>query len=149
MFLVGNQQHTLDDKKRIRLPAKHREQLGNSYILMPGMDGCIFVYGADEQQKMLQTIEEMGSSFDPAVAEWIRSIAEYAATVEADSQGRFMIPQDLLEISGIQKDVRIVGAISRVEIWSEERYLARRNSQDHSPTGLNGLYINLHKAMSK
>ncbi len=149
MFLVGNQQHTLDDKKRIRLPAKHREQLGNSYILMPGMDGCIFVYGADEQQKMLQAIEEMGSSFDPAVAEWIRSIAEYSATVEADSQGRFMIPQDLIDIGGIKKDVRIVGAISRVEIWSEERYIARRTGQDSSAKGLNDLYSNLHKAMSK
>ncbi len=149
MFLVGNQQHTLDDKNRIRLSAKYREQMGSNYILMPGMDGCIFVYGADELQKMLQTIQDMGSSFDPALAEWIRSIAEYAATVEADSQGRFMIPQDLLEISGIKKDVRIVGAISRVEIWSEERYLARRNNQDHSPAGLNDLYSNLHKAMTK
>ncbi len=139
----------LDDKNRIRLSAKYREQMGSNYILMPGMDGCIFVYGADEQQKMLQTIQDMGSSFDPALAEWIRSIAEYAATVEADSQGRFMIPQDLLEISGIKKDVRIVGAISRVEIWSEERYLARRNNQDHSPAGLNDLYSNLHKAMTK
>ena len=88
MFLVGNQQHTLDDKNRIRLPAKHREALGSNYILMPGMNGCIFVYPADEEQKLLRAIQDM-DSFDPDCAEWIRSIAEFSATVEADSQGRF------------------------------------------------------------
>lgn len=148
MFLVGNQQHTLDDKNRIRLPAKHREALGNSYILMPGMNGCIFVYPANEEQKLLKAIQDM-DSFDPDCAEWIRSIAEFSATAEADSQGRFMIPQDLLNICGIKKDVRIVGAISKVEIWSEERYQERRKGQDHSPQAFDELYRNLHKAMNK
>ncbi|MCM1533776.1 MAG: division/cell wall cluster transcriptional repressor MraZ [Corallococcus sp.] len=146
MFLVGNQQHALDDKNRIRLPAKHREELGNNYILMPGMNGCIFVYPANEQEKLLAAIKDM-DSFDPERAEWVRSIAEFSATAEADSQGRFMLPQDLLDICGIKKNVRIVGAISKVEIWSEERYLERRNVQDHSPKGFDALYRNLHNAM--
>lgn len=146
MFLVGNFQHALDDKNRIRLPAKHREVLGNNYILMPGLNGCIFVYPADQEQKLLQVIQDL-DSFDPERAEWIRSIAEFSATAEADSQGRFMLPQDLLEIAGIKKNVRIVGAISKVEIWSEEAYVARRESQDLSATAFDNLYRNLHKTM--
>ncbi len=148
MFLVGNQQHALDDKNRIRLPAKFREQLGNSYILMPGTNGCIFVYPADEQQKLLQLIAD-ADSFDPIQSEWVRRIAEFSALVDADSQGRFMLPDDLIEICGIQKNVRIVGAISKAEIWSEERYLDRRNSQDNSAVGFDKLYTNLHKALEK
>ena len=146
MFLVGNFQHALDDKNRIRLPAKHREVLGNSYILMPGLNGCIFVYPAEQEQKLLQVIQDL-DSFDPERAEWIRSIAEFSATAEADSQGRFMLPQDLLEIAGIKKNVRIVGAISKVEIWSEEKYLERRDNQDRSASAFDSLYRNLHKAM--
>ena len=49
MFLVGNQQHMLDDKNRIRLPQKFREEIGNNkYILMPGTGGCMFVYPQSE-----------------------------------------------------------------------------------------------------
>ena len=146
MFLVGNFQHALDDKNRIRLPAKHREVLGNNYILMPGLSGCIFVYPADQEQKLLQSIQDL-DSFDPERAEWIRSIAEFSATAEADSQGRFMLPQDLLEIAGIKKNVRIVGAISKVEIWSEEAYVTRRGNQDLTADGFDKLYRNLHKTM--
>ena len=136
MFLVGNQQHALDDKNRIRLPAKFREQLGNQYILMPGTNGCIFVYAMDEQQRLIKLIQE-ADSFDPVQAERIRSIAEFSAVVEADAQGRFMLPPDLIEI----------GAISKAEIWSEERYMARRNGQDHSAAGFDKLYKSLHETL--
>ena len=146
MFLVGNQQHALDDKNRIRLPAKFREQLGNSYILMPGTNGCIFVYSMDEQQRLIKLIQE-ADSFDPVQAERIRSLAEFSAVVEADAQGRFMLPADLIEICGINKNVRIVGAISKAEIWSEERYMARRNGQDRSPSGFDKLYKSLHETL--
>ena len=146
MFLVGNQQHALDDKNRIRLPAKFREQLGNCYILMPGTNGCIFVYAMDEQQRLIKLIQE-ADSFDPVQAERIRSIAEFSAVVEADAQGRFMLPPDLIEICGITKNVRIVGAISKAEIWSEERYMARRNGQDHSAAGFDKLYKSLHETL--
>ena len=146
MFLVGNQQHALDDKNRIRLPAKFREQLGNAYILMPGTNGCIFVYAMDEQQKLIKLIQE-ADSFDPVQAERIRSLAEFSAVVEADAQGRFMLPPDLIEIAGISKNVRIVGAISKAEIWSEERYLARRSGQDNTPAGFDKLYKSLHDTL--
>ena len=146
MFLVGNQQHALDDKNRIRLPAKFREQLGNAYILMPGTNGCIFVYAMDEQQKLIKLIQE-ADSFDPVQAERIRSLAEFSAVVEADAQGRFMLPPDLIEIAGISKNVRIVGAISKAEIWSEERYMARRSNQDNTPAGFDKLYKSLHDTL--
>ena len=148
MFLVGNYQHTLDDKNRIRLPAKYRDQMGTKYILMPGMDGCIFVYPAEGEQKLLKAMEEL-DGFDPDRAEWLRSITEYSDMVEADGQGRFMLSKDLMELCGIQKDVHIVGAINKVEIWSEEAYVARRNSQDRSSKAFDERYRNLHKAINQ
>ena len=149
MFLLGNYQHSLDDKNRIRLPSKHRDQVGNKYILMPGLNGCIAVYPADiGQQKLLQALQDM-DSFDPEQAEWLRSISEYSDMVEADGQGRFMLPKDLIELCHIKKDVRIVGAINKVEIWSEEAYTERRAHQDNSAAAFDERYKNLHKAMNK
>lgn len=147
MFLVGNQQHMLDDKNRIRLPAKYREEMNtNKYLLMPGTDGCIFLYPASDANRMIAAMADIDSP-DPDISELVRSLTEFAAKVEADSQGRFMLPDDLMSICGIVKNVRIVGAISKVEIWSEEKYLERRSAQDLTPKGFNERYRKIHAAM--
>ena len=148
MFLLGNFQHTLDDKNRIRLPSKLRDQMGDKYVVMPGLNGCIAVYPAEGEQKLLQALQDM-DSFDPDQAEWLRSISEYSDLVEPDGQGRFILNKDLMELCHIVKDVRIVGAINKVEIWSEEAYMERRNKQDRSAAAFAERYNHLHKAMSK
>ncbi len=142
MFLLGNFQHQLDDKNRIRLPAKFRADLGDKYILMPGTGGCIYVYKADETQKILATLNEM-QSMDPIKEEWIRSLVSEGCSVEADSQGRFVLPSNLQEIAGINKDVRVVGSISKVELWSEERWQQRLAKTDRSASGFDAIYKNL------
>ncbi len=148
MFLLGNQQHTLDDKNRVRLPAKFREELGNKYILTPGTGGCIFVYRADETEKLLATLGSL-ESLSPEREEWIRSIVSEGAAVEADSQGRFLLPQNLKEIAGIDRNVQIVGSISKAEIWSEERWNARKANTDRTPQGFDELYRKLHKEQDR
>ena len=148
MLLLGNFQHALDDKNRIRLPAKYREKLGNEYILMPGIGGCIFLYPAEAEDKFLKAVEDIGE-FNTKSAETIRRISEMSATVDADAQGRFMLTQELLKFAKIDKDVRIVGAINRIEIWSEELYAKRRNTNDESSEAVDELYMEFHKSMSK
>ena len=147
MLLLGNFQHTLDDKNRIRLPAKYREKLGNEYILMPGIDGCIFLYPAEAEEKFLRAVEEM--EFDSEKADIITRIAEISATVEADAQGRFMLTPDLLKFAKIDKEVRIRGAFKRIEIWSEEIYLQRHENKEQSSEALNEAYMEFHKAVNK
>ncbi len=148
MLLLGNFQHTLDDKNRIRLPAKFREKLGSEYILMPGTDGCISLYSAASEEIFIKAVMELGE-FSADNAETIRSLSEKAAMVDADAQGRFMLPTELLELAQIDKDVRIIGVINRVEIWSEERYVARRRAKDESPAAYNALNMKLHEALHK
>ncbi len=142
MFLLGNFQHQLDDKNRIRLPAKFRADLGDKYILMPGTGGCIYVYKADETQKILAALNDM-QSMDPIKEEWIRSLVSEGCSVDADSQGRFVLPSNLQEIAGINKDVRVVGSISKVELWSEERWQQRLAKTDRSASGFDAIYKNL------
>ena len=147
MIFLGNFQHSLDDKKRIRLPAKYREKLGNEYILMPGIDGCIFLYPAEAEEKFLRAVEEM--EFDSEKSDIIELISEMSATVDADSQGRFMITDDLLKFANIDKDVRIVGAFKRIEIWSEEVYVKRHEKKDISSEAVNEAFMEFHKVVNK
>ena len=148
MLLLGNFQYTLDDKNRIRLPAKYREKLGNEYILMPGIDGCIFLYpaGPEAEEKFLKAVNEM--EFDSDKADIVSRIAEISATVEADSQGRFMLPTELLKYAKIDKDVRIRGWFKRIEIWSEELYVKRHQEKEQSPESMNQSYTEFHKAVN-
>ena len=148
MLLLGNYQHTLDDKNRIRLPAKFREKLGNEYILLPGTSGCISLYPASAEEKFIRAVNEMGE-FSADNAETIRSLTEMAATVEADSQGRFMLPYDLLRIAKIDKDVRSLGLVDRVEIWSEERYIDRRSKKDESTEAYDQLNMKFQEALHR
>ena len=121
MFLLGNYQHSLDDKNRIRLPSNFRTEMGNDYFLMPGSNGCIFVYKADETQKLLSSLMDL-DTLNPQQSLLLTQLTAYSRSVTADSQGRFMLPDDLIKMMGINKDVRIVGAITKAEIWSEERW---------------------------
>ena len=97
MFLLGNFQHSLDDKNRIRLPSNFRKEMGDEYFLMPGSNGCIFVYKADETQKVLSTLLSL-ESLDPDQSLMLTKIAAFSRAVTADGQGRFMLPDDLIEL---------------------------------------------------
>ena len=121
MFLMGNFQHSLDDKNRIRLPADFRKVMGDEYYLMPGTNGCIFVYKAEDTQNVLARLFAL-DSLDPENALKLTQLTAFSRSVTADSQGRFMLPDDLIKIMGIKKDVRIVGAATKAVIWSEERW---------------------------
>lgn len=121
MFLMGNFQHSLDDKNRIRLPADFRKEMGDEYYLMPGTNGCIFVYKASDTQGVLSKLFSL-DSLDPEKTLKLTQLTAFSRSVTADSQGRFMLPDDLIKIMGIKKDVRIVGAATKAIIWSEERW---------------------------
>lgn len=102
MFLLGNYQHTLDDKNRIRLPSNFRKEMGDEYFLMPGSNGCIFVYKADETQKLLSELMNL-DSLNPEQSLLLTRLTAFSRGVTADGQGRFMLPNDLIEMMGIKR----------------------------------------------
>lgn len=147
MFLLGNFQHSLDDKNRIRLPSNFRKEMGDDYFLMPGTNGCIFVYKADETQNILSQLMSL-DSLNPEQSLMLTQLTAFSRNVSADSQGRFMLPEDLIERFGIKKDVRIVGAATKAEIWSEELWQAKFCG-DMSPKAVDDIYRNLDKALKE
>ncbi len=143
MILLGNFQHSLDDKNRIRLPSKYREILGGSYFLVPGTRGCIWLYSVNNESDFMKMLKDIGE-FNPDNTDAIRTITAMGTLADADSQGRFMLPQELIKFAKINKDIRIVGVLNKVEIWAEEQYLARDNK--NSPDDIDNFYFNIDQA---
>lgn len=120
MFL-GEYQHSLDEKGRITIPAKFREEIGYKFVATKGLDNCIFLYSQDEWQLMEKKLRSL--PFTRAdVRSFVRFFFSGASELELDRQGRSVLPLNLREYAGIDRDVIIIGVGSRVEIWSIEKW---------------------------
>lgn len=117
--LMGEFQHTIDVKGRMNFPTKLRELLGISFIVTKGLDGCLFVYSQEEWSNLEARIKTK------PLAE-ARQLNRYffanACEVETDKQGRILLPQNLREHAGLEKEVVVIGASTHAEIWDKSRW---------------------------
>ena len=120
-MFMGEYDHNTDDKGRLVMPAKFREQLGGSFIVTRGLDNCLFVYSMDEWKAVEEKFRSIPLTTEDA--RWFtRKFFSGAAQVDMDKQGRFLIPAKLRDYAGIDKEVVSIGVLSRIEIWDKERY---------------------------
>ena len=116
-MLLGEFDHTLDDKNRLTLPARFRHRFGDGIVVTRGMDGCLFAYTPDDWGTL---VEGRLSSLDPLSKEGRRMQRFfYAGAVEAelDKQGRVGIPAALLDHAKLGRDVVVAGVHDHLEIW--------------------------------
>lgn len=118
-MLIGEYEHTLDQKGRMSFPARFREDLGLRFIITKGLDGCLFVYSGAEWESLEEKIRALPMSKARTLQ---RFLFAGAAEVELDKQGRVLLPQNLREYAGLQKEVMVIGASSRAEIWDKARW---------------------------
>ncbi len=116
MAFRGNFEYQLDDRKRVALPPKFREDFANGAILIPGLDGCIEVYTPEGYEAEARVVERV-----PAFSEEGRLLrrAFYSSSfdVQRDAQGRLLIPAKLLAHADIERDVVVLGNDQHLEIW--------------------------------
>ena len=117
-YLMGSYQHNIDAKGRLTVPVKLREQLGDSFYLTKGIDGCIFVYPEKEWEMFL---EELCSKPISQAAALQRHFIANSALVETDSMGRILIPKNLRDYACLEKDTMFLGVGKRAEIWSAQK----------------------------
>lgn len=129
VMFMGEYNHTIDAKGRLIVPSKFREQLGSEFVVTKGLDGCLFVYSNEEWQRIETTFREKPLTSKDA-RKFLRFFFAGAATCEVDKQGRILLPANLREYAGIDKDVVSVGVLSRVEIWSKERWQDSSDYED-------------------
>ncbi|MDU6340357.1 MAG: division/cell wall cluster transcriptional repressor MraZ [Clostridium sp.] len=120
-MFIGEYQHSLDTKNRIVVPSKLREGLGEKFIISKGLDGCLYAYPIDEWQKFEEKLKNLPLTNRDARA-FVRFFVAGATEVETDKQGRGLIPANLREYAGIEKEIVTIGALNKVEIWSKEKW---------------------------
>ena len=126
VMLIGEYQHNMDQKGRVTIPAKFREDLGDCFYVTKGLDGCLFVLSAAEWQRLQDRVKAMPISKSVALHRFFFS---GAAEVEPDKQGRILLPQQLRDYAGLDKDVTVAGVSSRAEIWDTARWQKFTESQ--------------------
>ncbi len=109
----------LDDKNRMRMPAKFREQLGEDYKIVQGYNGCLFAMTKTEFEKFVQQFASI--SMGDIMGQFrFSKIMSTVFVPEEDSQGRFVLPANNRREAKIEKKLTFIGVYNRVEIWSTE-----------------------------
>jgi MraZ protein len=120
-MLLGEHDHSLDDKNRLTLPAKLREGLGDGVVVTRGMDGCLYAYSAEDWQGLAERIRGL----DPLSREgrmMQRHFFSGAVRADLDKQGRMVLPAALLEAAGIRREVTVAGVYDHLEIWDRAKW---------------------------
>lgn len=118
---LGTHRHAMDTKGRLVLPATFRELLKDGMVMTIGYDHCLTLQTPEEWRRTLDTLRGLRSS-NPRERMFSRLIASNAEPQEPDKQGRISIPSDLRSYARLTKDVAVVGAVTRVELWDAERW---------------------------
>ncbi|HEY1041484.1 MAG TPA: division/cell wall cluster transcriptional repressor MraZ [Candidatus Paceibacterota bacterium] len=136
-MLIGEHVHTIDEKKRVSLPAKMRKELGETVVLCRGLDTCIFLYTKSEWEKFVSKLSEL-SIGKPESRSFARFIIGGAVETSVDSSGRILIPDHLKEFAHIaEQSLMVIGMVNRLELWSQNvwnnyREGVIKNSVEHA-----------------
>ena len=117
-MLIGEYEHTLDTKGRISMPAKLRKDMGETFILTKGLDGCLFAFSNDEWMNFETKLKALPLS-DKNARNFVRFFLAGATECEIDKQGRFLIPGNLRVSASLEKEAVIIGVGTRLEIWDK------------------------------
>ena len=120
-MFMGEYNHTVDEKGRLIIPVKFRDELGSEFVVTKGLDGCLFAYDLTEWRVLEEKLRALPLTNKDARA-FARFMLGGAASVEIDKQGRILLPQVLRNFAGLEKDVVLIGVASRIEIWNKEKW---------------------------
>jgi len=120
-MFIGEYHHTIDEKGRIIIPAKFREELGNSFIVTRGIDNCLFVYSNEKWDMITSKLNALPFTKKDART-FNRFFMSGATNVELDKQGRINILAPLIQYAKLEKECVIIGTGDRLEIWALDEW---------------------------
>ncbi len=118
-MLIGQALNKIDEKKRLVIPQEMREELGEEFYITNGLDGCLFVMSVEEFTLLHKKISEQPLA---KVKKLQRYFFGDAAKVKPDKQGRVLLTPSLIKCGNLQRDVVVLGADTRVELWDAATY---------------------------
>ena len=122
---LGEYEATLDSKGRFLLPAGVKKQLPEGvdpvFVVNRGFEKCLTVYPVQSWKPIYENISAL-NDFDPKVREFRRYFLNGAMQLELDGAGRILLPKNLMEHAGLEKDIVLVSAVNKLEIWDKNKY---------------------------
>jgi MraZ protein len=116
-MLLGEYDHSLDDKNRLTLPAKFRQSFSDGVVLARGMDGCLAVYTRNGWDTFVESRLAVLDPLSKESRQMSRFMFAGASETELDKQGRVMVPAPLVEHAGLDREVVVAGVRDHLEIW--------------------------------
>ncbi len=122
---LGEYEVTLDAKGRFLLPVALKKQIAdegnNQFVINRGFEKCLSLYPIKSWEPIFKEISKL-NDFDPKVREFRRYFLNGATMMELDSAGRLLLPPNLKEYAGLEKDIVLVSAVKKIEIWDKSKY---------------------------
>ena len=120
-MLIGEYHHNLDEKGRLIIPSKFREEIIDKGVVTRGLDGCLFVYSLENWEKIVSKLSTL--PFTKKDARTFNRFFMSGATVcEFDRQGRINLPSSLITYANLKKECTIIGVNDRLEIWATDSF---------------------------
>ncbi|MGZ5286221.1 MAG: division/cell wall cluster transcriptional repressor MraZ [Flavisolibacter sp.] len=137
---LGEFESTLDTKGRFLLPAGLKRQLpegeNTRFVINRGFEKCLTLYPKQSWEPLYARISKL-NDFEPKVREFRRYFLNGATEVELDSAGRLLLPNNLKEYAGLEKDIVLASAMDKIEIWSADNY--KKFFESYSPDDFSAL----------
>lgn len=141
-MLLGEFEHSIDDKGRITIPAKFRGRLAVGVVVTKAIDPCLWLYPSDTWEELSSRIRGLPLT-DPRAREFRRQVFGGASDSVPDRQGRVILPPYLRDYAEIDRQAMIIGLHDHCEIWSPERWRKRQQKSDQDPEGRAELFASL------
>ncbi len=130
-MFIGEYKHSIDDKGRLAVPSKFRQELKGGAIVTRGLDRCLFLFSAKEWEELAKKLIALPIAQANSRA-FIRLMLAGAMEVRLDNQGRILIPDYLRDYSNIQRQAIVAGLYNRIEIWDEENWKQYKDKTEAS-----------------
>ena len=121
---IGEYESTIDAKGRFLLPSGLKKQLPDledAFVINRGFEKCLTLYPSQSWKPIFKDISNL-NDFDPKVREFRRYFLNGATQVELDSAGRLLLPKNLMDHASLEKDIVLVSALNKIEIWDKTKY---------------------------
>lgn len=130
-MFFGTYNHNIDEKGRLVIPSKMRDELGSKVYILKGFDGAISIYKESDFAKLVSKLESLPFNKKNSRA-YLRIQLASACELDIDRQGRALLPTQLISKYKIGKEVVVIGTLDHIEVWNKADYEQYENATDSS-----------------
>ena len=120
-MLMGEYHHNIDEKNRLIIPSKFRNEIGDEFVITRGLEKCLFVYSKNEWNKIVKKLSTLPFTKKDS-RNFVRFFMSGATLCMLDKSGRTSITSPLVHYAGLTHDCVIIGANDRLEIWDSNEW---------------------------